>query len=91
MDEWMKETLIRIDGKIDRLDERVGNLEVHGAAMTKDLNYHIHRTNLLEDELKPIKNKHEQLKGILKFIGGVVAISSAIESILHLILKYKLF
>ena len=87
MDEWFKDTLVKIDTKLDRIDTRVDYLEVNSAEITADLKYHIKRTDMLEDELKPIKTKYEQMVGVGKFFGAVFAIVSVLETVIHLFLK----
>lgn len=79
----MKDQLDKIEGKIDKLDERLDRVENVQIAMSKDLSYHIKRTDILEKQLLPIRNKHQQMVGVLKLLGWVAAIAGVVEVILR--------
>lgn len=90
MSDWLKEKftlfeekLDRIDNKCDKFDDRLDRLEVNNVAMSQDLKYHIRRTDILENELKPIKTRYEQMVGVIKFFGAVIALSGSLEFIFH--------
>ena len=72
-----------MDGKLDKIDSRLDKVEVNQAVMNQDLKYHIKRTNILENDLKPIYSKYQQFKGIAKFISGVASACAIIEAIIH--------
>ena len=61
----------RIEGKIDKISEDLTEIKITLATNTASLVEHIRRTNLLEDEIKPIKKHVVQVQGVLRFIGLV--------------------
>lgn len=88
--DWLKDALDKIDKhlekqdvKLDKQDGRMDALEKTSAKMATDLEYHIKRTDLLENELKPIKTKYEQVTGVAKFAGLVAGSVGAIEAAIH--------
>lgn len=82
--EQIKEEFNRVHDKLDKLDNRMDKIDLTQVAILKDLKYHIKRTNLLENELHPIKNRYQQLIGVLKLAGWVAACSAIIEVVLRI-------
>lgn len=74
----------KLDAKLDRVDQRLDKIEIQQAVMTTDLKYHIKRTNILEAELKPIQTRYQEVMGVIKFVGAVIAVVGAVETCLHL-------
>lgn len=69
------ELLLKIDSKLDRVDERLDNLTIIQSSQQKDLEYHIKRTDLLEEKVESFKPSR-----ILIWAGGAsVAIMSLYE------------
>lgn len=58
----------KIHEKLDRLDMRLDGIDLHLAKYNKDLEFHIARTNLLEDQVLPLVKTHEQWKGAGKLL-----------------------
>lgn len=50
------EILAVIDGKLQRIEERLTNMEVLHAKNSLDLAHHISRTDKLEESIKPLTN-----------------------------------
>ena len=48
----MKE-LDKIDRKLEKIDERIDSIDKHLAVYNSQLRFHIKRTDMLEEELKP--------------------------------------
>ena len=65
----MDDKLLRIENKIDKLDQRLDNIDLTLARQNVSLEDHIKRTNMLEEEIKPIKALTYQIIGVGKFIG----------------------
>ena len=65
--------LSRIESKIDRLDERLDKVDVRLAKYNSELEFHIARTNQIEDDLLPIVVHVEQIRGAAKLVGIVAA------------------
>lgn len=61
----MKDDLNRIENKLDKLDERLDNVDKHLSVYNEQLKYHIERTNLLESEVKPIKEHVHTVRNLL--------------------------
>lgn len=72
--------------KLEKMDSRLDNIDITLAKQAKDLEYHIKRTDLLEDKLIPVE-KHvslvntafKVLLGLGTFIGFIVGIYSALK------------
>ena len=77
----------RIEFKIDRIDQRINNIDVTLASQHESLKDHIRRTELLEDQIKPIQKKINYAEGALKLIGFVATIAGIIEVILLAVKK----
>lgn len=58
----------KLHEKIDKLDSRLDGIDIHLAKYNKDLEFHISRTNLLEDQVLPLVRAHEQWRGAGKLL-----------------------
>lgn len=88
----MKEQLDKIEAKVDIIEEKISNIDVTLAKQAKDLEHHIYRTELAEQnldlirqEMVPVKKHVALMDASLKVIG---ALSSAAMFILGIV---KLF
>lgn len=77
----MKEQLDRIESKVDGLDERLDSVDVRLAKYNKELEFHIARTNQIEDDLLPIVQHVEQIRGAIKLIAAVGALIGFLAAI----------
>lgn len=66
----MKDELDKIDKKVDKLDDRLDKIDVHLAEYNSHLEIHIKRTNLLEEEVKPIVKHVYMVNGALKLLAS---------------------
>lgn len=73
--------LQRVDSKLDKLDSRLDSIDVRLAEYNSDLEFHIARTNQIEDQLLPIVKHVEQLRGVAKFIALIAAAITFVVSI----------
>ena len=64
----MKE-LDKIDRKLEKIDERIDSIDKHLAVYNSQLRFHIKRTDMLEEELKPLKSSLIKAQGAIMFIG----------------------
>ncbi len=85
----MKEQLTKIEEKLDKVDEKLSSIDVTLARQAKDLEHHIYRTSLAEEniellrtELQPVKRPVALMAASLKVIG---ALASAVAFILGVI------
>ena len=71
----MKE-IEKINQKLDKIDQRIDNIDKHLAVYNSELKFHIKRTDMLEQELKPIKSSLVKAQGALCFIGILATVIS---------------
>lgn len=81
-----------ISKKLDRMDERLDNIQTLQAIHTEQLKEHMRRSDLLEKrieqvdlELKPVEKHVVMVHGVFKFIGilgTIMAIILAIKELL---------
>lgn len=77
--------LERVDTKLDKLDGRLDKVDVRLAKYNTELEFHIARTNQIEDDLLPIVRHVEQIRGAVKLIAiisAAVGLAVTIYSIL---------
>lgn len=88
----MKEQLDKIEEKIDRIEDRISNVDVTLAKQAKDLEHHIYRTSLAEEnldlirqEMVPVKKHVALVDATLKVIGAISSFTAFIFGVLKLI------
>lgn len=59
----------RILDTLEKIEMKQEVISIDMAEMRKDLNYHIEQTSILRSEVTPIRNSHQQILGVLKFLG----------------------
>lgn len=69
-----QQQLSRIESKIDRLDERLDNVDVRLAKYNAELEFHIARTNQIEDDLLPVAQHVQQVNAGIKLLAAIAAI-----------------
>jgi iron uptake system EfeUOB component EfeO/EfeM len=77
--------LEKVDTKLDKLDHRLDKVDVRLAKYNTELEFHIARTNQIEDDLLPIVRHVEQIRGAAKLVAivaGIVGLVAAIIAIL---------
>lgn len=67
----LKDDIQKIDIKVDKLDEKLDLIDNHLAVYNEQLKEHIRRTEILEEEVRPIA------KFIAKFQGALTLIASS--------------
>ncbi len=80
----MQKEFDKIDVKLDKLDSRLGSIDVTLAKQHVSLEDHIRRTDLLEQQIEPIKAHVAMVSGALKFIGILAMIAALVESLFKL-------
>ena len=73
----------RLHAQLDRIESTLDNVRPELAAIKTDLNYHIHRTNLLEEQMKDVNKDVNRLHGFFSIGGWVVGIIATILTILN--------
>lgn len=75
----------RIERKIDKIAEHIGNIDVTLAKQEVTLTEHIRRTSLLEKKMEPVEKHVNMVHGVLKAIAAL----GTVVGIVHAILKFK--
>ena len=65
----MKNELEKLSDKLDKIDDRIDRIDKHLAVYNNQLEFHIKRTGLIEEELKPLKSNFFKAQGALAFLG----------------------
>lgn len=88
----MKDQLEKIEEKLDKVDEKLSSIDVTLAKQAKDLEHHIYRTTLAEEnldlirqEMVPVKKHVAIMDATLKVIGAIASIATFIMGALRLI------
>lgn len=71
--------------KLDMINDRLGSIDVTLAKQHESLEHHIKRTDILENELKPLREHVAVVNGGMKligFIGATIAFMAAMAEIL---------
>ena len=68
--------LEKVEDKLDKIDQRIDQIDKHLAVYNSELKFHIKRTDMLEQELKPIKSSLVKAQGALCFIGILATVVS---------------
>lgn len=76
----MRDTMSRLEGKLDKQSEDIGEIKSVLAANTVSLQEHMRRTALLEEAVKPLRTRYERVNGVLKLLGGIVAVAAVVEA-----------
>jgi hypothetical protein len=77
--------LKRFEFKLDKIDQRINNIDVTLAAQHESLKDHIRRTNILEDQIKPIQKHVAMVDGITKFIGLLGILAGIAEAVAYVL------
>lgn len=75
----------KLDAKLDKLDSRLDSIDITLARQCDSLEMHIKRTDLLEEEVKPLRKFMLQILGVGKFL----ALVSLILTIIATICRFK--
>ena len=66
----------KIEEKLDRIDRRIDSIDKHLAVYNTQLKFHIKRTDMLEEEVKPLKSGLIKAQGAMMFIGVLATVIS---------------
>ena len=81
----MEHSSKRLEDKIDKIGERMGNIDVTLAKQSIILEEHVKRTNLLEGKLAPVEKHVIMVNGVLKFLGLVAILIGILEGTLKIL------
>lgn len=88
----MQDHLDKMDQKLDRIEDKISNIDVTLAKQAKDLEHHIYRTDLAEHniellrtEIQPVKRHVAIVDASLKIIGAIASIVTFAAGVYKLI------
>lgn len=79
------ERIIRIEDKIDKVVEHIGSIDVTLGKQHVSLCEHIRRTELLEQEVEPIKKHVAMVSGVIKLVLILASVGAGIEGVISLL------
>lgn len=91
----LEEILTRLEGKLDRVDGRLGGVDVILAKQTEQLGEHMRRTSLAESrldhiqlEVDPLTRAHAMWSGVGKAVAVLGVIAGIVEGIIRIALRH---
>ena len=79
-----EDRLIRVEDKVDAIKDSIAAINVTLSSQHEILKEHIHRTELLEKEIKPISLHVAMVTGVVKAVMIVASIAAGIEGVFKL-------
>ena len=70
----MKNELEKLSDKLDKIDDRIDKIDKHLAVYNNQLEFHIKRTDIIEEELKPLRSNFFKVQGVLGILGVLIGI-----------------
>ena len=77
----MKEQLDKIEAKVDLIEEKISSIDVTLAKQAKDLEHHIYRTELAEQNLELIRQEMVPVKKHVALMDAGLKIIGALSSV----------
>jgi hypothetical protein len=75
----------RLEAKVDKIMEKVSDIDVTLVTQGIILKEHIRRTQLLEEKVAPLEKHAVMTHGVLKFVGLIAILIGIIEGIVQII------
>lgn len=75
----------RVEDKLDKVVDKIGNIDVILGKQSVILEEHVKRTNLLEAKLIPVEKHVVMVNGAFKFLGLVAIFIGIIEGFLKIV------
>ena len=75
----------KISGKVDIILEKINEINVTLAQQHESLKYHIKRTDLIEEDIKPIKAHVAAVKMVMQLVGVAAALGATTEGVVSLL------
>jgi predicted nucleic acid-binding Zn-ribbon protein len=90
----VEDQLKKIESKLDKIEEKISSIDVTLAKQAKDLEHHIFRTDLAEEnldllrqEMEPVKKHVALVDAGLKVIGALASIAMFSLGVIKLLFK----
>lgn len=81
----MDDRLERIENKLDKVVDEIGEIKETTAKQQVSLDYHIKRTDLLEKKLEPVEEHVHLVSSMFKIMGGLAVIAGIVSVILEIL------
>lgn len=81
--------LERLETKLDKIGDDIGNINVTLAKQHVTLEEHIRRTELLEQKILPLERHVSATHGVLKFLGVVGVLAAIVEGLFTALEYFK--
>lgn len=75
----------RDQDKLDQIQEKLSDIRAELVAIRVDVNYHIHRTNLLEERFEKLDKDMTKFQGFFTVGGWIVGVAATIITMLNLL------
>jgi archaellum component FlaC len=82
----MQEQLDKIEEKLDKVEEKLSSIDVTLAKQAKDLEHHIYRTDLAENNIELLRNEMQPVKKHVALMDASLKVIGAIASVVTFIL-----
>ena len=79
----MDDRLERIENKLDKVVDQIGEINETTAKQQVSLEYHIKRTDLLEKKLEPVEAHVSLVSALFKIIAGIAVLAGIVQVILQ--------
>lgn len=87
----MKEQLDKIEEKVDRIEDKISNIDITLAKQAKDLEHHIYRTDLAEENLESLRVEFQPIKKHVALVDASLKVIGAVASVITFVMGvYKL-
>lgn len=83
--DYEKELLQEMSKALERLDLSVDKINVTLAKQEVHLADHIRRTQLLEEEMKPVRDHVSRVNALMLLLGGLLALVGAVKGVIEII------
>jgi predicted nucleic acid-binding Zn-ribbon protein len=88
----MKDQLDKIEAKVEKIEDSISNIDVTLARQAKDLEHHIYRTSLAEEniellrtELQPVKKHVALVDAGLKLVGALASATAFVLGVVKIL------
>jgi hypothetical protein len=88
----MKDQLDKIEAKVEKIEDSISNIDVTLARQAKDLEHHIYRTSLAEEniellrtELQPVKKHVALVDAGLKLVGALASAAAFVLGVVKIL------
>ena len=82
----MSEQLNKIEEKLDKVEEKLSSIDVTLAKQAKDLEHHIYRTDLAEQNIELIRQEMQPVKKHVALMDAGLKVMGAISSLAMFVL-----